>query len=224
MTCQQRFFWAILLPPMASRKVKERWRSFLNIPPPLNIFATNSFNICRRRAHQEQVANLAKTFLKTNGDIRSVLKELLLSNYFWERKHYLQKFKTPYQYIVSSIRAAGYEVQNFRPVMNQLYSMEMPLYGCETPDGYKNTLAAWLSPDGMLSCIGFVTALANRQLPLTGSLQKNNLDKNLEQIDLPSLKKTLGDAFSNNTQEVVEKAPEKLRVELILSSPDFMRK
>ena len=42
----------------------------------------------------------------------------------------------------------------------------MPLYGCLTPDGYKNTEAAWLNPEGMTRRINFVTALATGRLAI----------------------------------------------------------
>ena len=43
----------------------------------------------------------------------------------------------------------------------------MPLYGCQTPDGYKNTEEAWLSPDATTRRISFATALAPRHLPVS---------------------------------------------------------
>ena len=39
----------------------------------------------------------------------------------------------------------------------------MPLYGCLTPDGYKNTEDAWLSPDATTRRISFAAALAQRR-------------------------------------------------------------
>jgi hypothetical protein len=42
----------------------------------------------------------------------------------------------------------------------------MPLYGCQTPDGYKNTQDAWLNPDALTRRIAFATALAQGRLPL----------------------------------------------------------
>ncbi len=40
----------------------------------------------------------------------------------------------------------------------------MPLYGCQTPDGYKNTQASWLNPDAMTRRISFATSLASGRL------------------------------------------------------------
>ncbi len=42
----------------------------------------------------------------------------------------------------------------------------MPLYGCQTPDGYKQTQAAWLNPDAMMLRLSFATALGTGRLPI----------------------------------------------------------
>ena len=41
----------------------------------------------------------------------------------------------------------------------------MPLFGCVTPDGYRNTEDAWMSPDATARRINFATALAQGKLP-----------------------------------------------------------
>ena len=91
------------------------------------------------------VDRLAARFLATGGDIRQVLKTLFDSPEFWDSVG--QKYKTPYEFLISAVRAAGMPLNNVRPLLGWLSRLGMPLYGCETPDGYKNTAAAWLSPD-----------------------------------------------------------------------------
>jgi hypothetical protein len=48
--------------------------------------------------------------------------------------------------------------------MNQL---GMPLYGCLTPDGYKNTQEAWLNPDALTRRITFATALGSGRIAIS---------------------------------------------------------
>lgn len=112
------------------------------------------------------VDTLAQRFLDTKGDIRAVLATLFSSREFWNPAHVGAKFKTPYQYVVSVARASGIEVQNIRPLLGTLAQLGMPLYGCQTPDGYKNTEAAWLNPDALTRRINFATAYASGKLPL----------------------------------------------------------
>jgi len=90
-------------------------------------------------------------------------------------------------------------------MLNQL---SMPLYNCSTPEGYKNTQEAWLSPDAMLRRVSLATAIAQ------GRLGDN------QSVDANQLFNTLGDSISAQTKQEIEKSPEKLRAALILGSPD----
>ena len=112
------------------------------------------------------VDRLTKQYLATNGDIRAVLKTLFHSAEFWQTQYYSAKFKTPYQYVVSAVRATGIDVTNFQPLNNTLQQLGMPLYGCLTPDGYKNTQAVWLNPDALTRRLSFATTLASGRMPL----------------------------------------------------------
>jgi uncharacterized protein (DUF1800 family) len=112
------------------------------------------------------VDRLAARFLQTQGDLAAVTRLLLTSPEFRAPQHRGAKFKTPYRYLVSALRAADLPATNVRPLLAALAQLGMPLYGCATPDGYKNTEAAWLSPDAMTRRLNFATALASGRLPL----------------------------------------------------------
>ena len=66
-----------------------------------------------------------------------------------------RKYKTPYQFLMSAVRATGSPIANARPLLGMMDQLGMPLFGCLTPDGYKNTEEAWLSPDATTRRIGF---------------------------------------------------------------------
>ncbi len=112
------------------------------------------------------VDRMAARYLATGGDIREVMRTLLYSPEFRSPAAMTAKFKTPYQYVVSAARASGVDVVNVQPLVGVLAQLGMPLYGCQTPDGYKNTEAAWLNPDGVTRRINFATALASGRLPV----------------------------------------------------------
>src|SRR6202035_2220775 len=85
---------------------------------------------------------------------------------FWEPRYFRAKYKSPYEYVISSVRAAGTPVTNFRPLAGTMQLLGMPLYGCLTPNGYSNTQDAWLNPDSMMARLSFATALGTGNLPL----------------------------------------------------------
>src|SRR4030067_1268070 len=107
------------------------------------------------------VERLAGSFRDTDGDIRAVLKDLFASPEFWDERYFGAKFKTPYHYVVSAVRASGVSVENHRPLRGALFHQGMPLYLCQTPDGYKNTEGAWLNPDAMMRRLSFATAVGS---------------------------------------------------------------
>src|SRR6266852_476870 len=51
------------------------------------------------------IAAMAKTFLKTDGDIRAVLQTMIASREFWSRQAYRAKVKTPLELVASTARA-----------------------------------------------------------------------------------------------------------------------
>jgi uncharacterized protein (DUF1800 family) len=181
------------------------------------------------------VNKLAKRFTTTNGDIKLVLGTLLQSPEFWDVKYYGAKFKTPYQYAISSIRSTGTELSNPKPLNDFLKQQGMPLYGCPTPNGYKNTQDAWLNPDSLTRRINYVTNLAKGKLPISASTTtapksplpiEINLSSRLAipVVDPVKLATTLGNNFSIQTQQTIASSNPDLRAALILGSPEFMRK
>ncbi|MDJ0553220.1 MAG: DUF1800 domain-containing protein [Microcoleaceae cyanobacterium MO_207.B10] len=154
---------------------------------------------------------LAKSFLDTGGNIFEVLNTLFNSVEFWQAEVFNTKFKNPYRFVASAMRAIGNEVDNFRPINGILDQLGMPIYGCVTPDGYKNTKEAWLNSDTMIR-------RSSLAVPLSGGL----LGKG-KPISAEKLMVTVGNNFSPQTRAVVEKSAPELRAALIFGSPEFMR-
>ena len=181
----------------------------------------------------------AATFAKTDGDIAAVLRTLFARPEFRDPSGFNTRFKTPLRYVVSSLRASGATVRNFRPAFGLLQQLGQPLYGCITPDGYKCTEAAWLNPDGMTRRVTYALALAAGRLPLSESPAdqpagpraggRRNPDGgalrargNEPPVNVETLIATLG-GISEKTRAVVTTAQPELRAALVLGSPDFMR-
>ncbi len=187
---------------------------------------------------QSLVDRLTARWLATDGDIREVLRTLLGSPEFRDPSAMTAKFKTPYQYVVSATRASGLPVVNVQPIVGTLSQLGMPLYGCLTPDGYKNTEAAWLNPEGMTRRINFVTALATGRLAIdrpaaaaasvggqaiapTPVAQPAARSAGLDAVPLLE---TLGPTIGARTRGVVLGTEPQLAAALVLGSPDFMRR
>lgn len=160
------------------------------------------------------VDRLAQRYLASGGDIHALLKTLFDSPEFRSPKVHGLKFKTPYDYVVSTVRATDLPLTDVRPLLGTLRQLGMPLYGCQTPDGYKNTQDAWLNPDAITRRIGFATALASGRLPAAAT----------PPVDAEVLLATLGSGISPKTRATLAEATPDLRGALVLGSPDFMHR
>ncbi len=156
------------------------------------------------------VNHLSQVYLARQGDISAVLDALFHSQEFWDPQYFGNKFKTPYQYVVSALRVSGQPVENLLIAAGEMRVMGMPLYGCLPPDGYKNTQRAWLSPEAMTMRLSFATAWSQGRPPLHSALDPGQLTN------------TLGDSLSPHLRQVIAATPPHLQAALILGSPDFM--
>ncbi len=172
------------------------------------------------------VENLSKRFLATDGDIKAVLETLFKSPEFWDTKYYNTKFKTPYQYVISSIRATNTPITDFPRINSILHRMGMSIYGNQSPDGYKNTQEIWLNPHGINWRLSFANTIGRGGLKnRSRNKNKNNqnqLPSSNQPIDFTELANTLGNNFSPKTQQVLNSSPPKQRAVILLGSPEFM--
>jgi uncharacterized protein (DUF1800 family) len=153
------------------------------------------------------VTKLAERFTATDGDLREVTRSLIQSDEFWSREAWGAKFKTPYQYLVSSLRAVDVASPPLVQALGQLAQAGQPLYGAATPDGYKNTAAAWRNPEAITQRVQLATLLAGRN-----------------PVQAEGLLSTLGASVSPATRKTLATEPPAQQVALLLASPDFMKR
>jgi uncharacterized protein (DUF1800 family) len=189
----------------------------------LDMLATNpatakfvSYKIAQRFVSDnppEALVNRMKTrWLQTDGDIKAVMTIMFNSREFWAPSAQRSKFKTPLEYVVSAVRATGLNVEDTKFLNGQISGLGMPLYGCVTPDGYKNTREAWLNENSTIQRINFATRLASGR----------GISKNPQPINLVNLDRTITPYLSAKTQSKIATTPPSLQSALMLGSPDFM--
>ncbi len=104
---------------------------------------------------------MASTWMNTGGDIREVLRTMLERPEFWSKEAYRSKVKTPEEYVISAVRATGGEVVHPAALVEAIGQLGMPLFGCQTPNGYAWTAQAWLNSGELLDRMNFSMALAD---------------------------------------------------------------
>ena len=106
------------------------------------------------------VDRAAARFRATGGDLREVTRTILTSPEFLAPGAYYAKVKTPFEFVVSALRATATEVQDARPIIRELQQLGMPLYMCQPPTGYKDTADAWVNTGALVSRMNYALKLA----------------------------------------------------------------
>ena len=81
------------------------------------------------------VNRMAKTFLESDGDLRKVMETMLSSGEFWSNGAYQAKVKTPFEMVVSAVRATNAQVTSAYLLNNTLQQLGEPLYRKLEPTG-----------------------------------------------------------------------------------------
>jgi uncharacterized protein (DUF1800 family) len=140
---------------------------------------------------QSLVDHMAKTYLKSGGDISEVLKTLFHSPEFWSPDAYRAKVKTPLEYVVSAARASNANIENLQPLANALRDMGMPVYGAVPPTGYKWDASDWVSTGALVNRMNFALTLAANKLPGIAITWAPRTDALVTKIDDGSATQTL---------------------------------
>jgi uncharacterized protein (DUF1800 family) len=164
------------------------------------------------------IADMARTFSQTDGDIKAVLRVMFESGVFRDPENFGRKFKTPYRYVVSTARVTGIRHSDVEPLAAALIRLGQPLYACGTPDGYACTEAAWLDSDAMLRRISFAVAVANGEFGAAHPATSTG-----SPVDPDRLMAILGAGFSAKTRAALAQTSREKRAAAILGSPEFMR-
>jgi uncharacterized protein (DUF1800 family) len=124
-----------------------------------------SLELCRRFVADDPPASVVdragKTFLKTNGDIRAVLKTILTSREFYSQSAYRAKVKSPLELVASSLRALGGDTDAGAPLMMALARMGLPMFQYQAPSGYPDRADSWINSNALLARMNFATLLAS---------------------------------------------------------------
>src|SRR2546430_1613105 len=113
------------------------------------------------------VDRVAQTFLKTDGDIREVLKAIFFSPEFNSADAYRVKVKRPFELAVSTVRTLGADTNGGPQLHQWIARMGQPLYGFITPNGYSDVAENWVNTGALLERMNFALALASNRIPGT---------------------------------------------------------
>lgn len=91
------------------------------------------------------VDRAAATFLRTDGDIAEVVRTIVTSPEFFSRAAFRAKVKTPFEFVVSALRAFDARPDTTTITVRMLLTLGQPMFGRLTPDGWPDNGGAWMN-------------------------------------------------------------------------------
>lgn len=155
------------------------------------------------------VQRLAETFAQTGGDLSAVYRELVSSPEAWMPGQ--AKFKSPWDWAVSSLRALGQTDIPAQQAANLLTQLGQPVWRPGSPAGYGDALATWAAPDALLRRVDMAQRLAARAGPA---------------VDARALApRVLSGTLSEQTSGAIARAASNgMGLALLLVAPEFLRR
>lgn len=154
------------------------------------------------------VDRLARVFTESGGDLARVSLALIDDPAAWAEP--LAKVKSPQDFVVSALRATGFEGESEKLVPAQAALGQAP-FAAPSPAGWPDTAERWVGPESVMRRTEWAMALATR---LRGRRPPDAL-----------LAETIGPVASAGTRQAVAQAPSTVEaVALLFASPDFQRR
>jgi uncharacterized protein (DUF1800 family) len=108
------------------------------------------------------VNRIASVYLQNQGDMRAVMREVLLSPEFWDGGAYFARYSWPVEFVVRAFKDVGWSGFSVNDALTPLSNMGQILF--EPPDvsGW-DAGQSWFSTSAMLARMNFASSLAANQ-------------------------------------------------------------
>jgi len=128
-----------------------------------------SFKLARRFVSDSPskalVDHASQVYLRTDGDIREVLRAIITSPEFFSQQAFRSKVKSPFEVVVSAMRALNAEPDSTPRSAQVIAFLGQPIFGHQAPNGWPETGESWMNTGAILNRINFGMAVAAGRLP-----------------------------------------------------------
>ena len=165
----------------------------------------------------------ANRFRETKGNLREVVRTIVTSPEFFAPEAYRAKIKTPFEFVVSALRATGMDTVNVQPFVQSLRELGMPLYMCQPPTGYSDEAEAWVNTGALLHRMNFALALTSGRMRTARGASTARSEPSVLHDTIVA--RVLAGDISQSTRAMVAKASaEPQAAALVLGSPEFQKR
>jgi uncharacterized protein (DUF1800 family) len=154
-------------------------------------------------------ARLEAAWRSSQGDLAKVAEALIDAPESWAPAQ--RKFKQPYEFVVSSFRAAGAPAMGFQQMAPLLTALGQKPYSAPSPKGWPEDAEAWAAPDAIVKRMQFTQGFAAQAA--------GDRDPKALAAD------ALGAQLSAQTAAAIARAESRAEgFALLLMSPEFQRR
>jgi len=114
---------------------------------------------------QSLIDKMAKTFLTTGGDIKSVLLTMVSAPEFWAADALREKTKSPFELAISAVRGLDATVRQPYQLYTWINKMGQQMYYYQAPTGFPDRGQYWINTGSLLNRMNFGLALAAQRIP-----------------------------------------------------------
>jgi uncharacterized protein (DUF1800 family) len=158
------------------------------------------------------VARLADSYLKHDGELAPVYRELIRADESWREP--LAKYKTPNDFVISTFRALDHVPDNLQQVTAFLNELGQRPFTPGSPAGWPDTAANWDGGDALLKRIEWSGAVGKRVGTVAG-----------QRLDVADLAASILAPVSEATLAGIRGAGDDGQaLALLISAPEFQRR
>jgi uncharacterized protein (DUF1800 family) len=155
------------------------------------------------------VAKLEKAFLSSGGDLPTVYRTLINAPECWAPQP--AKFKSPWEWSISAMRALGTKQVQANTVNGLMGQLGQPTWKPGSPAGWDDVAGAWAGPDAIMRRVEAAERMAQRA--------KDTIDARQRAVEL------FPGALTPGTAQSIARAESPGQgLALMLVSPEFMRR
>jgi uncharacterized protein (DUF1800 family) len=155
------------------------------------------------------VDRLAATYLENGGELAPVYEALIASKASWQSVH--AKYKSPHDFVISTLRAFDHVPDNTRFIVGALDLMGQAPFRPGSPAGWPDTAEHWGGADALYKRIEWSNTVSR----IAGT--------RVNPVDLGDA--VLGPAFDPESRKAISRAESNIQgMTLLLASPDFQRR
>ena len=176
------------------------------------------------------VQKVTSTFISSKGDLKKVYREIVLSEEFMNRLNYKAKFKTPFEFTISALRATGAELGSLTSTTDNVMQMGQMIYGCDDPTGYYDYAEAWLDAGVLTKRWNYAYALMAGKVrgvtvdsKLTERFKEGTPDEIRKKVTMQFIGGDVGDHEDKLLIKLAEKGDIAKMIAITVGSPSFQQ-